>query len=359
MKKHWNLVIGIIKQLYINNKLSFIMFMVVQIIVSFAYIFFYTTAPQNRAKYISAKIDVRTISLDFNEEGLDDSSSDNFLNIIKKNDISDVEDITFYFADSQNNIYISYLKPDDQSGDISGESISQDDIYNIEPVIIAVLMEDLYPDTNPKLLSIGDTIPIDNIEFVVIGTRYFRNYDEIPYSIGLKKLKLVNTDVIFPISITDKQKESLKDYFENNFSNVTVNLPTTATQATFEKLFLLILCSIFTGIISVVTFTFIFKYLIDKTKKIYTINRICGASNKYNIILIIEIFISLFTLSYIFAIVLFQISNMYIHIKIFDNVAFKIKDGLLIYIIFILVIFILILPYAISFIKKTIKEGNK
>jgi hypothetical protein len=359
MKKHLNLVFGIIKQLYLNNKISFIMFMVVQIIVSFAYIFFYTTAPQNRAQYISAKGYVRTISLDFNEEELGDSSYEDFLNVINNNNISEIEDITFHFADNQNNIYVSYLKTNNHSGDITGKSISQDNINNSDPVIIAALMANLYPDTKPKQLSIGDAISIDNIEFVVIGTRYVSNYDEIPYSIGLDKFKLVNTEVLFPTGITDKQKESLKDYFENSFSNVAVTLPATAAQETYEKMFLLILCSIFTGIISVVTFTFIFKYLIDKTKKIYIVNRICGASNKYNIELIIEIFVGLFSIAYICAIILFQISNMIIHIDIMDNVALKIRDGIIIYFIFILLIFIMIIPYAFFFIKKTIKEGEK
>ena len=117
------------------------------------------------------------------------------------------------------------------------------------------------------------------------------------------------------------------------------------------------LCSIFSGIISVITFGFIFKYLIDKTKKMYSFNRICGATTKYNIFLITEMFILLFTLSYIVSIAIFKILQITVHMQILSNVTLKIHAIVFIYLAFVVLIIAMIIPYAISFIKKTIKEG--
>lgn len=344
--------------LYKKNHIVFILFIVVQIITILAYIFFLTTIIKTRAAYVSEYTSMRTIKSDLKNCDLDESTID-IVSIIKSNNVTSVENISMFFTDVTNSRqFVGYLYPDRFSQDVFGNPISVNDINKCNHVFIP-RNQDGRHNPNAEQYSIGDNMVIKNQTFKAIGVRKYYYLDEIPYTTGLKFLKLTAFDIIVPEDTSDSQKEQLKDYLRTYFKDIKVILPETIPEKVITSLFIPLISSIFIGLIAIFNFTFLYRYMVEKSKKDYILLRICGCSRLKSVVLLFSQMCILFTLSYIISLIILFVLKKINIIGVFNNTSITVIDCLLIYLSFLLIIILTLTPFLISVLKKSLIENQK
>ncbi len=358
MLKKIYILIDRIVSLYKKNRLVFILFIVVQIITIFAYTFFFTTIINTRANYVSQYTSMRTIKTDLKKCKLDKQITNNVVSIIRNNNISDIENISMFFIDNTNTRQlVGYLYPNKFSKDVFGSPISLEDIQKGSYVVIPRNADNRY-NPNVEQYSIGDNMVIINKNFKVKGIRKYYYLDEIPYTTGLKFLTLSAFDIILPDSTSDKQKEMLKKYLETNIKNIKVILPESIPEKVITSLFIPLVSSIFIGLIAIFNFTFLYKYMIEKSRKDYILLRICGCSRLKSILLLFSQMAFLFTISYFISLIVLLILKK-TNVSIFSQTSITISNCLVIYISFLSIIILAITPFLISVFKKSLIANQK
>ena len=337
-----------IANLYKKNKLVFFVFIMVQVVVTFAYLFFYTTVPRNTAEYLKNAWEVRTINMEFEnpEKGYPVES---LLECIENNGMQQPEKIVFYFgetAESESNL-VAYYKPEENIDLIEGKGIVQEDIYQKRHVMVGVEEPLMGMSNNYK---IGSEIKRGGITFKVIGIRKIFDGEEIPYTVGFQSYYLKHMELTYPSGITTKEKESLKEYFECGLDSVKVMLPKSDVERTVEQLFLILAVSACAGITAIVTFVFLFQFMLENNKRYFQILNLCGASGGYCILLLLEVFVMLFSGGFLLGLLSY-------YITIGKNIGLIWSDVGWVYLTFIGVILCVSLPTALRFIKSSKKEG--
>lgn len=337
-----------IANLYKKSKLVFFVFIMVQVVVTFAYLFFYTSVPRNTAEYLKNAWEVRTINMEFEnpEKGY---SVESLLECIENNGMQLPENILFYFgetADSESNL-VAYYKPEKNIDLIEGKGIAQEDINEKRHVMVGVEEPTI---GRSNVYKIGDQIRRGDTAFEVVGVRKIFEGEEIPYTVGCQFYHLKSIEITYPSGITTKAKESLKEYFECNLDSVKVMLPKSDVERTVEQLFLILAVSVCAGITAIVTFVFLFQFMLENNRRYFQILNLCGASGGYCILLLLEVFGMLFSGGFLLGLLSY-------YITIGKTAGLVWSDAGWVYLTFLGVILCLSLPTAFRFIMSSKKEG--
>lgn len=361
MKKNMYLLFCKTISLIKSNRLIFAVLLLVQIITILSVIFFFTTVVKSRASYVAAYTTMRTIAVNMSN-GKYDAKNHDIAADIKNNGIAEIENIEFHFYDNsssekQSRELIAYLHPELCSSDVFGTPISQEDIKVCKKVVIP---RNQNKEINPAAeeYKIGDTMRIAGSSFRASGIRHGGYLDEIPYTTGLNVLKLSSFRVIVPPDVSQRQKEQLQQYFETAFHG-TVRLPKPVSQKTISSLFFPLIASVFIGIIAILNFIFIYKYMMKKCRRDYIILRICGCSRFKSILLVFAQLVLIFSFSYLISICLLFLFRQSNPGRIISDMAVTFQDFIVIYTSFILIILTIIAPFAFNFLRNSLISSQK
>lgn len=362
MKRNMYLLLCKTISLIKNNRLISVVLLLVQIITILSMIFFFTTVVKSRASYVAAYTTMRTIAVNMSN-GKYDTKSHDIAADIKNNGIAQIENIEFHFFDNSSTEkhpreLIAYLHPELCSEDVFGTPISQEDIKKLAKAVVPRNQnKEINPDAEEY--KIGDNMKIAGSSFRVSGIRHGGYLDEIPYTTGLNVLKLSSFRVIIPPDVSQRQKEQLQQYIENTFQGI-VRLPKPVSQKTISSLFFPLIASVFIGIIAILNFIFIYKYMMKKCRKDYIILRICGCSRFKSILLVFAQLVLIFSLSYLISIcLLFLLKQSYSGKFIFGSISVTFQDCIIIYTSFLLIILAVIAPFALSFFRNSLISSQK
>ncbi len=138
-----------------------------------------------------------------------------------------------------------------------------------------------------------------------------------------------------------------------------MRLPRSVSQKTISSLFFPLIASIFIGIIAILNFIFIYKYMMEKCRKDYIILRLCGCSRFKSILLVFAQLVLIFSFSYLISICLlflFRQSNLG---RVICDMAVTFQDCIVIYTSFVLIILTIIAPFAFSFLRNSLISSQK
>lgn len=354
MKKTIKLILQNNKSMIKNNKIVFIIFILVQIITIISYIFFFSTIVKAKNDYISNDKDIRSIKISFSEitRGKIDY---NLIESLDKNNILEIENMYFTFSALYNNtILLSYYKPITQAN-IIGSAISDNNIKNEENVIVTHI------GSNNKKDKVGDRILINNINFTIIGQRaaYTDIFGEIPITTALNNFNIRDFTIIISPNIANNKKNEFYSLLLSKFPSAKIKMPKSSIQKTIEKLFLILLSSIFMGIISIFNFLFLYKFMIEKMIHRYIILYLCGCSRIRIITLISNQPLLIFSLCYIISLIMLEGFKALKIVYIFNIMSITLTSTLIIYFSFLILIIIILLPYIINLFNKTIITNQK
>ncbi|WP_054750045.1 ABC transporter permease [Ruminiclostridium josui] len=361
MKKNIYLLFCKTISLIKNNRLISAVLLLVQIITILSVTFFFTTIVKSRASYVATYTAMRTIAVNMSN-GKYNAKNHDIAAKIANNGIDEIENIEFHFFDKsssekQPRELIAYLHPELCSNDVFGTPISQEDIKKCKKVVIP---SNQNKELNPSAeeYKIDDTLRIAGNSFRASGIRHGGYLDEIPYTTGLNLLYLSSFRVIIHPDVSQNQKEDLQQYFENTFQG-TVRLPKPVSQKTISSLFFPLIASVFIGIIAILNFIFIYKYMMKKCRRDYIILRICGCSRFMTIFLVFAQLVLIFSFSYIISMCLFFLLRQLSLGRVISDITVTFQDCIIIYTCFVLIIITIIAPFALSFFRNSLISSQK
>lgn len=288
------------------------------------------------------KNSIENIIFRYNDGEIQDRLEDSLLSAYEKEEIESNEPIDFTVVSYYDN------KVNDERIN-AGQNIYNDSVDKSELVIIynkSIYMElyktDGYTINIPDAYSIGDAINIENNDFKIIGIINNFGYSMIPYTTGLKNLKLKSIDVNFNKNVTVDQTMLIAQFIKDEFKSLDVSTPPNIDQELLRKIsFSLFLLSIscFMGVFYLL---YIYKYIIENNKKTMIINRMLGLSMRRSIMMIIfQVFIINTSVYIIIALIYrYAIVNLFT-LYIPDTVFF-----ILIYLFVIVSSSLIIYPFA-------------
>jgi len=342
-----------------RNRLVFFVFMAVQIVTIFSYIFFYSTVIKSQTDYVSNYDNMCRISVTLPEL----NKNTDFTKKIINNGVAAPRQIIFYFSasnDKNSKQLWAYLYPEKESGGISGNRITTDDINKKTLVIIpANADKGVDPDpTHHESHVVGDMLNIANLTFYAKGIRYSGWLDEIPYTTGFEHFKLKGFDILVPPKLTDTEKQQIGNYCMNTLGAINVKLPEPIAQKVFTELFFPLVASIFIGIISILNFIFLYRYMIERSRRNYILLRFCGCSRNKCLALMFCQLIGLFTVSFFISTLVLVLLKVFGG-STFASVSLSTSSNAIVYSTFLLFILIIIFPIGLRFFKKSLITEEK
>lgn len=340
--KHLYCIGKTINNIWRESRLVFVIFMVIQIVVVFAYLFFFTTVPRTTMEYFKSHVEVRSIELTFRDPKVN-YPLEELLESIQENNIKKAENMHFYFSttkEEESSMVASY-SIEQKDNTVEGNTISTTNIEKKQPVMIGALNTDIAHYD----YQIGDTVERNGIKFQLIGLRKIYSGEEIPYTLGVEKFYLKAMEIQYPTGITQAEKEAIKQHLKSQLSAVEVELPKSELERTIQRLFLILITSIGAGITAVVTFIFLFQFMIENNKRYFQIINLCGASGSDSMRLLLEVFTMLFTGSFLIGLSIY-------YFTLGKNIGLAWQDVGWVYMTFMGLLVCLTIPTAIRFIGK-------
>ncbi len=363
-----------LRVLFRQNRIAFAIYLLLQIVISLGFVFFFTTILTARENYIQKQDSMRIVSVDF-ASAPSTSQIKEAINQLKARTIAP-EYMILIFASPSDTIftekpiqYYSIYPPSNEY--IVGESITtQSTIEKRKVAIIGSFHNGFFDERNPDSdkyfyypkNQVGDIITIDGNSFEIIGynTVYSPDQIEIPYTTGLDCFTLKNISFMLPINLSDNDKENFVDYLSSIFWDAQIDAPAPITQSVLIDLMIPLTVSILIGISAILSFLFLYKFIIESLQKEYCIFRLCGLSTRKLLANIITQLVLLFTLCFAIGTGILSLIRL-----LFKNSAFFANTALYphqIFIIYFITLFLLIVfstPFLIRFCKDIKKGGTK
>lgn len=339
-----------------SSPLVFAVFMAVQIVTASSYIFFYSTVVKSRADYIGSYESMRTLTAALPDGDYNAS----IIGKILKNDVAKPDQVVFYFAataEKKPKVVCAYLYSANKGKVVSGRSLTDNDVKNKAMYIIpANNTKEFEPNPNyHEVHSLGDTVMLAGLKFTAIGLRYNGDYDEVPISTAFEHFRLTGFDFLTPQGLTDTEKKEIGDYFSAELNASSVKLPKPMAQKIMANLFFPLAASAFTGVIAILNFIFLYRYMIERCRGDYTILRICGCSRIKALFVLFSQFLLLFTAAYAMSVLTILALKLF-NVQIFKTASLSFSGCIAILITFIALIIIMMLPVGVRFFRKSIAD---
>lgn len=342
----------------------FIIFILMQIIICMGMIFFFTTIYSTRENYIKQYESVRTIRISQFSPGANQSVSQ-FMDELKKDQKIKIENAKFEFIlKSEISMetprkWISYLYPEQFSNRVVGKGITQTEIENLSPVLLASNVPTLASSEGP-VMNIGDTLSLDGLNLRVSGYYRLIGYrGEIPYTVGLKHFYLNEMNLTLPVEASDNQKEYLANQLKAALPESKVIMPTQITQKTISSMVIPLAAAFLVGVNSIISLLFIFKYMLESSRTDFFVMKICGSSNKKLFLTIVNELAAVYTGCFLVSLTLFTLfRSIFRENPIFLNSRTDLPIVLIVYVISFAVILLIMIPYLIRYRKQTLNSGG-
>lgn len=328
---------------------------ILQILTSFAGIFFFSTVPRATADFASSLTAVRTVQMNFSETSRK-YSFDEFTQIVEKNNIASPEYYTFEFS-SENGLVSATTDFDKRVGNIiEGRGITKDDIESCARYVVVgttVLDESGIHKTE---LKIGDSVKINGVDFEIIGfNKTLAKNFEIPYTTGFEVFPLANVFINFPSGLSDSQLDSITEYCLNSLENVYSSDRITIGAVLMSYNGSMIIASIFVIIIALLNLCFIYKFILRRMNKYFTVLRICGMSSCGVLGHIYAVYAIILVLSFALGTAAMLIVYKTADLEVLKNISIDFSVIITVFLAFAAVVAILLIQ-AVAAVKKPIKE---
>lgn len=334
------------------------------------FIFFYTTILTARENTIRQYNSMRTIRV-VPAASLSQELKSSLVLKLRKNSAAAIDDIEMNFIlnsevkKDKPRSFIAYLHPEEHSGRIIGRGITQEEIEKQAFVLVSgnASMPPDTPDEEKnaeKKYYAGDTVSFDGMDFAVIGS--FHEYpatEEIPYTVGLNHFCLKELDIMVPAETSDNQKKALGGYVQGLMPGSRVTLPKPINQKLLINMFIPLAAGLLIGLSAMINFLFVFKYMLESSRKDYFVFRICGSSSRKLSAVLFSELIFLFTVSYAAGALIFAgFRRAFKTNFIFAGSEFHFSQVALIYLISVLLIVLIMIPYLLKYRRQAVNGGG-
>ena len=218
------------------------------------------------------------------------------------------------------------------------------------------------PEDRGTRYATGSTVQLNGMPFQVIGTNplSYHMSGEIPYTVGLRSFVLTQVDVTIPASAADDEKQQLSDYVRGLLPGAKLTVPQSLTERTFVSLFFPFLAALLIGVSALVNLLFIFKYMLESSKKSYFVLQVCGCSRGKMLEILFGELLLLFTGCYLLGTAIFAgLRYAFRTNTVFTNSAFVPAHVLVIYCVTVCLMVLLILPYLRHYGKQIVNSGGE
>lgn len=351
-----------LKLYFLSNKLIFILYIIGSFTSAIVVLYTYT----NLIAHNRVDLDYNVYNYSINSDteykiGENVKKLDEFINqekellwtiLSKEIDVSDVSDLFI-----NDNILIASSLNDDFNWQHSGRIEFNEKEKNGIVKSIILPMNSI----NPMIVNdlIGKKITILGEEFTIIGLHdYYISYLIVPYKVyndSIGKFKDIN--ICFDKPLDEFSKLKLQNIVQDDFYNSNLKLPNTPEDF-YKNSFLGKLIGILNiYFISMISFIFLFKFLIDRRNYENLILSICGApKRKITLFILLENLIlnSIVIISAILFYAIFKTS-------LFDYISLKgidlfLSDYLIIFTSMIITGLIIVIPFLIKFYNNDLIE---
>lgn len=338
------------KSMYKQNKIAFLLYIFVQIIISVGFVFFLTTIIQARTEYVKEFTILRMIDVEvdnyYNRNQLDD-----IINSVKIT--NEYENVRILFQDESTDdkqIFQSYIYTDYANNDVIGKGITDKDIQQKEKVVVMVNDEIGDPDRESLEYEIGNSFMIQGEPFHIIGYR-ISTYPEIPYTIAVENMKIMEVRFQLKAHPSDNKMDSVQRFIQELLPDGNIEMPEKLNMRTLQNLMLILYSSAFVIVCAIFNFLFVFKYMIEKSSFTYNVLRLCGSSKRSLFRTILLQLVSLYIVSYTISILIF---HLFIKQFVQTILVYEIIAG--VFVFSIITIILIMLPYISKYSKHTIKN---
>lgn len=344
-----------------RNRVAFILYLVVQVIISLGFVFFFTTVITASESFAKERDAVRMLMVNM-DDLISAQDGKDFVAELCKNTPAALDKVTFNFVlkseqyEKDPEIYSAVLDPEQGGKVIAGRNITRQDVEEENPVIVTKAYN-LDFQKDKKNYAVGDVIQLNSVNFTVIGNTV--STTQIPYTTGFDHFILMKMYFLTSSDATDNQRVALGDYIKKKMPRCTVTLPQKISQRALSKAMIPLMAGLFVGVSALVSLLFIFKYMLESSREDHFIFRICGCGEQRLFFILFGELALLFTLCYTVGALLFmwlrrifEANELFTHSQLlFSHVAF-------IYFASVLIIAIIMVPYLLKNRKLPLNSGG-
>lgn len=354
--------------LYRRNHTAFIIFIAVMVTVSLGFVFFFTTTFTARQNFLRQRDGMRTIEAS-QEQPPQKADAMALPEKLSKNPVIALDNIRYTFSfhmdknsgPAPSNELVAYWKPEKsrENDNTVGKNITAQEIADEAPVLVGGNMSS--PGSKPILHKTGSTEKVGGVSLKVIGTYSSSDsYGMIPYTVGLRHYTLQGVQLVVPASASDNQKEQLGQYLQTLLPGSRVTVPQPLKQEALGSMLISYLAGFVIGVSALVSLLFIFKYMLESSRRDYFVYQVCGCGGrKLFCVLLCELFF-LFTLCFAAGTLLLAVLRLIYRTNIvFAGSSMQAADVLLIYLLSLLMILVIMVPYLLHYRKQAVNGGGE
>lgn len=323
-----------LKQFIVSYRLIFVLFMMSQVVSTLAVMYLYGNISFLQKESIEYNESIRTFTI--NPVSKFDSSLDKHLTDITKEKKDLIRHITVEL-DGPVRAFFTYPRTNSVS---FGRFFNEND-FNLGKK--QIIIGDNLVEGSKK---VGDIFALDDQHYEIIGIYFFGSYHEIPYK------SIENTESITAVSLVleeapdQKQVVDWLEYLHSKFPNAIISEPELPDLEDSARNLYEQISYIAIGLIAVLNFSYLYRYILLRRKDQYATLRICGCSNiKGTAIYLIEVLV-LSTAQFIFSGIVFHSLASPLFTVINENLKYVlgIGDYLTLYVIYTGVILLIFTP---------------
>lgn len=233
---------------------------------------------------------------------------------------------------------------------------TEEENNNAENVII------LPQDYNMLTKQVGESINVCGQTFKIIGFHSGWNQMLIPQNTMLKINSAINSVELYTNrGLSRAKSEDFISEFKSDFSDATVSsspieMYDAADSQNPQIMFLLSVVYM----ISVASFMFLMKYMMDKSRRENIIYSIVGAKKKKVILILLAESSVIITVFSIFAVLVHFLfyDSFFSHINTESGITYNINDYLLITVFMIVLSLLTSIPFVVSYMKNSLVENK-
>ena len=258
-----------LKNFIVRQKGIFTLFIVSQLVTTLSVMFVYSVVVFQNRESLEHNLAVRTFAITLPAET--DNSLDDRLADVAGRFGDGIRDITALTGED-NHIHAEYTFPDRDSLYVSyGAYFLQEDYLAGERQII--ISQWLAPD-----LEVGDSFPINGVDFAVIGIFANREYHEIPFA-AVSGVSRVNQVLVIMEDVPSTAKiGELISAFQTVFGDARIQGPTPPDPAADARHLFTGLIAMGVGLLAVTNYSYLYRYMLMKRRQQYAALKISGCS---------------------------------------------------------------------------------
>jgi hypothetical protein len=340
------IIISNIKQFITTYRLIFVLFIISQLVSTLSIMFVYSVVVSQQKEERDYNQRIRTFTVE-PMTGFDRLLDRKLYEIMdEKNDF--IRDITVKLGDTVN-IHAKFTYPSSSPFYVSyGKYFTEEDFLR---GVKQVILSDRLTEGQKK---VGDTFTINNREYEIIGMFSGAHYHEIPY----KSIEDYNSISLIEIVLEEvpnkKDVEQWREYLHGKFPDAIIAVPEVQNLQYVAVNLYRSVSSIFIGLLAVLNFSYLYRYILLKRRGQYASLRICGCSIFKGALIYLSEVLFLSITQFGFSSIIFQAAIFPLSSNFHENLKYMLSPGdyLFLFAVYLTVILLVFTPIIIGFSRQ-------